>query len=404
MKITYATEEKPLIVGGYHYAARCSYRVDGKQKRKYFHTKKDANEHAEKVRSQQGKFGKLADAMSERELSDAARIIDICKKNNWNPFEALDFYGAHAQKVASGKQFSEVVEFICKKEEVSGNSEKYIKQFQSTALDFAQHINGKVIDGVSKKNCLTYLEAEHPFQGNMIKWSNKTKNYRRSLLVKLFEKAKLHDLCHHNPVSEIPKYKEEERSVGYMDPKSIQAALNLARQIDPQMAVIYVLVFFCGLRLAEAARMSWEWIDLKSATVKVPKEIVKTIKRVVDIPDNALEWLIELKKEVQVVELVERKKELSAMSQSDLKLWRDSTEPELGKRQRVIIRKCREFEIHYPKNAVRHSYGTFHLALYGDIGKTATNMGNSPNMIAKHYDGECTDKTAAARFFSIKPE
>jgi len=404
MKITYATDKKPIIANGYEYAARVSYRVDGKQKRAYFHTKKDANEHAEKVRSQQSKFGSMVDTMSEKELSDASRIMDICKQNNWNPFEVLDFYGAHAKKISSGKQFSEVAEFICKKEEVSDNSEKYITQFQSTVRKFANHINGKAIDSVTKKNCLTYLEGEHLFQGKMIKWSNKTRNYRRAHLVKLFEKAKLHELCYNNPASEIPKYKEEERSIGYFDPKSIQDVLNLIFKIDPQMAVVYVLVFFCGLRLAEAARMSWDWISLEQATVRVPREIVKTCKRVVDIPDNALEWLTLLKKEVPVIELIERKKELADMTKHELKLWKDTIEPELSKRQSFCIRKCREFKIKYSKNAVRHSYGTFHLALYGDIGKTATNMGNSPNMVNKHYNAECMDKKAAAKYFSIRPE
>jgi len=398
MKITYATEKKPLIVGGYHYAARCSYRVNGKQKRKYFHTKKEANEHAEKVRAEQSKFGSLADTMSERELADAARIIDICKVKRWNPFEVLDFYGAHSEKKSIGKQFSDVVEAVCKQKETCGKGEKYIKQFQTTARDFAGYVNGKTIDSVSKKNVLAYLDSEKT------NWAPKTKNYRRSLLCNLFQIAKLQELAIHNPVSEIPKWDEPSRTIGYFDPKSIQAIMNLVARIDPQMAVIYTLVFFCGLRLAEAARMSWDWISLKHGTLKVPKEIAKTCKRVIDIPDNALEWLTILKKEVRVIELVERKKELADMNQPDLKLWKDSGETQLGNRQKTTIRKCREYGVKYSKNAVRHSYGTFHLALYGDIGKTATNMGNSPNQIHNHYNGECMDKKAAARFFSIRPE
>jgi integrase len=284
------------------------------------------------------------------------------------------------------------------RKERCGKSEKYIAQFQRTAKSFAGHINGKVIDAVSKNNVLTFLNSEKT------DWSPKTKNYQRALLVNLFELAKVQDLAVNNPVTAIPKWDEPRRTIGYLDPVSIQSLLDFVARVDPQMAVIYTLVFFCGLRLAEAARMSWDWISLEHATLKVPEEIAKTCKRVVDIPDNALEWLTMLKREVRVIELVERQKELADMSAADLKLWKDVGESDLGTKQKTMIRKIRLHGIKYSKNALRHSYGTFHLSLYGDIGKTSTNMGNSPNIIHNHYNGECMDKKAAARFFSIRPK
>jgi integrase len=398
MKVTYSTKEKQIINAGYCYAARVSYRVNGKTKRRYCNTKKEASEFVERLRADQDKFGSLAKTLTEKELTDAARIIDICKVKNWNPFEVLDFYEANAKKISASNQLSDVVEAICRQKETSGKSEGYIKQFQMTARDFANHINGKLIDSVSKNNVLTYLNRES--KG----WGPKTKNYKRSLICNLFEMAKLHELANHNPVSEIPRWDEPSRTIGYFDPKSIDSIMGLVARIDPQMAVIYTLVFFCGLRLAEAARMSWDWVSLEHATLRVPSEIAKTCKRVIDIPDNALEWLTVLKKEVRAIELSERKKELADMTAAEIKLWKDTGKTELHNRQKTTIRKCRLHGVKYSKNAVRHSYGTFHLALYGDIGKTATNMGNSPNQIHNHYNGECMDKKAAARFFSIRPE
>jgi integrase len=212
------------------------------------------------------------------------------------------------------------------------------------------------------------------------------------------------ELAATNPCKAIKKYDVAQRDIGFLNPDGVENVMDLIQRIDPQMAVIYTLVFFCGLRLAEAARMSWDWISLEQGKLKVPAQIAKTCKRVIDIPDNAMEWLAMLKKEVPTIELYERNKELADMTKPQLQLWKDAGATELGNRQKVVIRKCRLNGVAYSKNAVRHAYGTFHLALYNNIAKTAHNMGNSPNMITNHYNGECMDKAAPAKFFSIRPK
>ena len=52
------------------------------------------------------------------------------------------------------------------------------------------------------------------------------------------------------------------------------------------------------------------------------------------------------------------------------------------------------------ENALRHSYGTYRVALTGDVSRTSLEMGNSPSMIVKHYL-QLVTKQDADRFFDL---
>jgi hypothetical protein len=57
-----------------------------------------------------------------------------------------------------------------------------------------------------------------------------------------------------------------------------------------------------------------------------------------------------------------------------------------------------------PHNALRHSFCTFHCALYGDAGKTATLLTHRGNVaiLYQHYKGNA-GRPDAERYFGIMP-
>ena len=419
MKIKYANKKADgtydlIHNAGYYYMARVTYRDEKrKTRRKYFNTKKEANEFVERLNSDKARGSALSQTLSEQELNDAARIIEVCKTNNWNPFTVLDYYRARVEKDITGNDLSEVVEYICEVRSKDARSAKHLKQFQATARDFVRYVNKDslaeklTVDVITTKHVYDYLEDEAQNNGNG--WSNATKNLRRAHLCTMFEQLIMHEKANHNPVAfkngrGIKKYQKDSRTVEYMDVKMIQQCMNIISCMTPRTAAIYVMVFWCGLRIAEASRMSWDWISLEQGKLKVPQEISKVNqKRVVDIPDNAIEWLRILRSEVGQLNLVKREKSLADMTKKEIIAWKDETTAEISKMQKNARRLLKTHNLQMPKNALRHSYGTFHLALYKNIGQTATNMGNSPEIIRNHYDGECMDKNAPARFFSIRP-
>ena len=56
----------------------------------------------------------------------------------------------------------------------------------------------------------------------------------------------------------------------------------------------------------------------------------------------------------------------------------------------------------WPQNGLRHSFGSYRLAVLQDANKTALEMGNSPAMVFRHYR-ELVKPKAAKLYWSITP-
>ena len=59
-----------------------------------------------------------------------------------------------------------------------------------------------------------------------------------------------------------------------------------------------------------------------------------------------------------------------------------------------------EHGIEWGNDILRHSYGTYRMAILRDHGKVATEMGNSGDIVKRHYDA-VTWKEVATQWFSI---
>jgi hypothetical protein len=56
----------------------------------------------------------------------------------------------------------------------------------------------------------------------------------------------------------------------------------------------------------------------------------------------------------------------------------------------------------WPNNALRHSFGSYHLAHFKDAPALALQMGNSPDVIFRHYR-ELVKPKEAKRYWQIMP-
>ena len=74
----------------------------------------------------------------------------------------------------------------------------------------------------------------------------------------------------------------------------------------------------------------------------------------------------------------------------------------------ITFRKARETDKaaagldKWPVNALRHSFGSYHLAQFSDINGLSVQMGNSPEVIEKHYRRAVRPKEAH-RYWAITP-
>ena len=175
-------------------------------------------------------------------------------------------------------------------------------------------------------------------------------------------------------ISTVEMWKVPPREVEIYTPEEMRRILNAV----PAMAIPFVtLGAFAGLRAAEAMRMDWSEIDLERGHLVVSAAKAKTAaRRLVPITENLKAWLKPHVKAAGPVVLV-------CQSRIDSLL--------------------REKELPRKRNALRHSYISYRLAVIQDTPQVALECGNSPQIIFRHYR-ELVAPEEAKAWFEIMPE
>jgi integrase len=128
-----------------------------------------------------------------------------------------------------------------------------------------------------------------------------------------------------------------------------------------------LLAGFAGIRSEEILRMSWEDIDLKSGEIEIRPGVAKKT-------DGLLERIVDFTEP-----LTRRKRQLRGKG----KLV-PVTNEEFYTVRRGIVRELGWPR--WPKNCLRHSFATYHLAVTKNAGKTAYQMGHTnPAMVQRVY-------------------
>jgi integrase len=163
----------------------------------------------------------------------------------------------------------------------------------------------------------------------------------------------------------------------------------------------WAISIFAGLRPeSEILRLLWEDIDFEQKVIIVDGEAseieeTKTGRRVVHMSENLVAWLCPF---------ADRKGPVAPQGDVWQKLRTDKRSAGFGKpgsetaeeRAKGLVLQRWTIDI------ARHTYGSNHLAQNGDIGKTATQMGNSIEIIRQRYLA-LVKPAAAAAFWRIKP-
>ncbi|MDQ2948538.1 MAG: site-specific integrase, partial [Acidobacteriota bacterium] len=154
------------------------------------------------------------------------------------------------------------------------------------------------------------------------------------------------------------------------------AAAHPELDLLPMMAVC----FFSGVRIAEVQRMNWEMIDWDEGEIRLPGAITKTRN-----PRN--------------IEILEA-----------LRAWIGRTPPKQGKivnTARLRLRRTQLLSlagVASKRNALRHSFASYHAAKYRDPGDLQLLLGQeTPSILFKHYIA-ATKRSEGTAFFELAPK
>jgi integrase len=209
--------------------------------------------------------------------------------------------------------------------------------------------------------------------------SPKSYNNFRSRLSALFSYGCARHYLDSNPLEAIAPIKAVGSPPEIFTPEELSEVLCVA---DPVLLPALVIGAFAGLRTAELLRLSWTEVDLVRGFVEVSAAKSKTARRrLVPLADNLLMWL----------------------------------RPYLGQTGKVYLPSAYHYHeacrgvasvaglSRWPKNGLRHSYASYHLARHQNAPELSLHLGHtSPQMVFAHYR-ELVRPDEAVRYWSIRP-
>jgi integrase len=345
---------------------RC--KVAGKWARRFFKNEREAKTYVDLRRIELRNHGEEG-IMFPAEL----RVMAQRAKDQLEPFgktidDALDFYIKHLAADSRSIPVRQAVDELIANRRHAGLSKLYCGDLQFRLGRFAKAFPERTVASITTKEIVEWLES--------LDVGPVTRNTFRRDVRTLFSFCGERNYCADNPASTATRAKEPSKEVEVL---SVENARRLLAASSPEMLPYWAIGLFAGLRPSEIRHLQWNGdVDLDDALITVRSSKTGR-KRFVTIQPNLLAWLTP-----------HRRHEGRVVS------------PVNFRRQRAEDKAAAGLGGDWPVNGMRHSFGSYWLAQFNDINALAAQMGNSPEVIEKHYRKAVKPKEAH-RYWGIKP-
>lgn len=355
-------------------------RLSGKRSRRYFHTG-DAAKRDAFVKEMESKIESLSKEdrnilTDPKLLEETSRAMKRLALHGASLSDAVEHYIKHLEEIADRDTTpvkAVVADFLGMKEK-EGISDAHYSDLRIRLARFERDYGETPIAGIKRTELKAWLMG--------LPVELQTKVNFRNVLSNLFAHACDKEHIPSNTAAGIKLGKLRRKKVEIITPEE---AANILTHCTAETLPATVLMLFCGIRVGEVARLDWQDIDWEDSTIEVDEANAKCAGhgRFVDIPPNAVEWLLPLrKKRGKIVEFNTR----------------DGFAKEMRRVRELAGWKPGE----YPKNALRKTFISSHYGTYESADRTAKQAGTSTAMIHKHYK-KPMKKSKAERLWNIRP-
>lgn len=344
-------------------------KISGPWKRKFFPTKKEAQTYVQLKETEllnQGKEGAIFPTSLRVMAQRDAERLDVFGKTI---SDATDFYLKHLEATARSVPLSEALRELIRNRKSSGASKRYCYDIELRIQRFCDEFPLKNVAEITTQDVDNWLGA--------LGLAPVTRNTFRRDLRTFFSFAMTRRYCVENPVVGTSKAKEVGGDIQIL---SVPQVTTLLESASEATLPYWALGAFAGLRPAELERIDWADFDFEENELEVKARHSKTAtRRSVPIRPNLQAWL------------------------SPYRLSSGRICPESPRKQLEADRERAGLLDDWPQNALRHSFGSYHLAHFKDARALALEMGNSPGVIFKHYR-QLVKPAAASHYWQIVPK
>ena len=346
----------------------------GKQ-RKLFDTYNDAKDFAESATAARKEKGREALLLNPAQMREALECIAKLREVGASLTDAKTFYLKHHRPGHLTRTFAQVAAELLRVKRKNKRRRSTIKAYAGCYRRFnADHLKTP-INRITQRNIESWLDDRD--MGPQTR-----RNYLRDLGVLWNFAVKKGYLAECEP-EKIEKPTLDDRPTDILTPDQAKALLAETKKKENIAWLPYFAVsLFAGLRTNEILQITWDQIDLESLIMIVTPSQAKTRRRrVVSISENLAAWL-----------------KLAKPSTGRVVPF-DGNEFWNG---REVLRDAAGMK-EWPRNVLRHSFGSYHLAKHNDEGLTAAQMGNSPGIVVRNYR-EMVKPKDADQYWSLSPK
>ncbi|MGH7977689.1 MAG: tyrosine-type recombinase/integrase [Limisphaerales bacterium] len=293
--------------------------------------------------------------------------------------EAADYFGKRNPVAQPSKNIGDIVAEMVEAKRIAGVSDIHLRILKGRLERFAQVFQCPIAS-ITALDISKYISSLKAKDGKTVK--NRTRGNALSDLRNFFNFARKQRYITRDVVEEISEIdapKKEVVETGIFTPAQMK---QIIAEVNDELKPLLAIGAFCGLRSEELNRLHWRDVRLTEGVIIVGADKAKTAtRRVVPIPENCRAWLASY-----------------AKSEGQI-----NPAPHAGALIDRIERVAARLKIKWVKNGLRHSFCSYRLAVTSDPARVATEAGNSPVMVHRHYKALVTE-AQAKEWFNIFPK
>lgn len=345
---------------------------DGRRVRRTFPTRGEAETFAEQRRTERANEGALTNAVPWEIRREAAICAAKLAPYHAKLTEAVDYYVQQVLQYRTSPSASDAIRQMLTELKAGGRRETAIRTLRgflggAFTLQFGERQLSTV--ALTELNAICLVPHLQP----------RTRLNRIRMVSQLYNYAVEHGWVSGNPAERIIRPILEKREPGFLD---VDAARRLLEHANEFGLLPYTVIgLFAGVRRAELLRLDWSAVNLVDREITIGSEIAKTrSRRVIPYGDALAAWL-----------------ERCTRCNGPVVNPKDF-EGDFGRLRRAAGIK------HWPQNALRHSFASYHVAQYRDPVRTAYLLGHrgGTDMLDSHYRG-LVSSAKAKEFWALRP-
>jgi integrase len=351
--------------------------IQGRRIREAYPTKGEAETRAAEIRTMIENQGAAAFGISDRIRVQAGEASEKLKPYNATIIEAVDYYIEHVLAYRNKPTVNATIAEIVELKESNGRRRDTVENFRIRAERFAESFGERQLSTITPEEIRVWLIDKQAHRGRELGPVSRV-NYLVAI-GNVFAYGVTHGYCDRNPVKLVDRPSRENGDIHFL---SVEQVVSLLLHAEKYELVPYVaLGVFAGLRPERELRaLDWSKVSLSERTIRIDASLAKTRQqRVIEMSDALVGYLTPYaKRRGPVVDMGDREFR---------KRW-ESCRKDAG--------------ISWHNDVMRHTYATYSLAAFNDIGRLSLQMGNSPQVIHSAYKG-LVSKADAERFFALRP-